>query len=124
GARLGRHGGQARAHRAARRQGVQERHVRQPRHRHAHAGAGVCRPRGRGAAAVGERHPRPRRVPEKGPRGRRPHQRRQGDGDAEPRRRRLWQRGELRHDPQRPHQPHHPRRHAGQQHGRPRQLDA
>ena len=59
---------------------AERRLLRQPRHRPADPGAELRARRRRDRPAVGERHPRRRGLPGRGHRGRRPHQRGQGDG--------------------------------------------
>ena len=103
--------------------GADRRLLRQPRHRAADAGAELRRRRRRAGAAVGERHPRRRRLPVRGRGGPRPDQRRQGDRDAAARGVVLRLRDVVRDDPRRQDRRRDPRRDAGLGDRRHRQLD-
>ena len=87
--------------------------LREPRHRAADAGAQLRRRRRRAGAAVGERHPRRRRLPDRGRGGPRPDQRRQGDRHPAPGRVVLRLRDLVRDDPRRQDRRRDPRRDAG-----------
>ena len=116
-------GTEPRADGGARRPRDRGRLLRQPRHRDADAVRQLHPGRRRRDAAERERPAGHRAVPDRRRDRRRPHQRRQGDGDRGARCQLLQQRPELRDDPRRAHRPRDPGGHAGLADRRPRQLD-